>query len=91
MLIGAIGVGCVTFQGGDRAEALYASYSSALELDNRPLGGSRHDGVSFPFPHVKAQWNLQEIVNCAARDWSEANQPADPRALRHIRCSSGFK
>jgi hypothetical protein len=79
-----------TFQVGDRAEALDASYSSALELDNRLLGGSRHDGVSFPFPHIKAQWNLQEIVDCATRDWSEANQPADCRAPRHIRCSSAY-
>jgi hypothetical protein len=79
----AIGVGCATFQVGDRAEALDASYASVLELGNRLFGGSRHDGVSFPFPDIEAQWKLQEIVDCATRDWSEANQPADRRAPRH--------
>jgi hypothetical protein len=90
LAIETIGAGCATFQVGDCAEALDASYSSALELSNRLLGGSRHDSVSFPFPDIKAQRNLQEIVDCATRDWSEANEPADRRASRHIRCSSAY-
>jgi hypothetical protein len=79
----AIGAGCATFQVGDRAEALDASYATVLELGNRLFGGSRHDAVSFPFPDIEAQGKLQEIVDCATRDWSEANQPADRRAPRH--------
>jgi hypothetical protein len=48
----AIGAGCAAFQVGNRAEALDTSYSSTLELGNRLLGGSRHEGISFPFPDI---------------------------------------
>jgi hypothetical protein len=90
LAVEAIGAGCAMFQVGDRPEALDASYSSALKLGNRLLRDSRYDGVSLPFPDIKAQGNVQEIVDCATHDGCEANQPADRRASRHNRVLLGI-